>query len=351
MKYVEFVQVIYAAIAEAIRSGDSRARNIGVNPDEVLRSTDCDAPAGEHALMWALLDLTDIGMLDGDKLNVKLGATGRQIGTLGLSDTLWPALFKQAKIEDADREFLAKAVELSEQRFLNCASTRHITAAEMMTALGREVDVLDMVGAFKRLKDGPIELIMGIAALDGTIDFRVRYAGVVLATEQVQSELVDLVDGLLDDWETVTVEIKREVHLKTKEQKAEFVKDVLAIANTKATGSRFILIGWDPKTRIFTSSVDASLTQDRMEQILGAYLDPVPGVKYRTFEWKSGKAGLIEVARRAWEVPYRVKVAIGRLGVGAVRVRHGTQIEEPSDAELQALVEEGTRARAEGHTS
>lgn len=68
-----------------------------------------------------------------------------------------------------------------------------------------------------------------------------------------------------------------------------------------------------------------------------------------------GKLRTLEVTRRAWEVPYRVKKELRsgpdepsrRLEVGDVFVRHGSQIEKPTEAELTALIEEGDRARKE----
>jgi hypothetical protein len=347
VRYVEFVQLVYGGIASAILGGDSFARNIGVDPRKVHASLDCDAPDDGRAIVEAVMDLIKLGMLDGDQWHVSLGPTGRQVGIRPLSDLLWPSLFEQVRVEDGDREFVAKAVELSEDRFERCAAMRHVHGAAVMEALGRAADPLDMVGIFKRLHERVPELVMGIAALDGTVELRVRYAGVVLATERAQTELVQLVRGLLPEWETVTVEVKREVHLETKAQKAEFIKDIAAMATTKASGSRYLVLGWDPTTRLFTTSVDPGLTLDRMEQILAAYLDPVPGITYRTFGLEGGTAALIEVIRRSWEVPYRVKTAIHRLAVKDVFVRHGSQVEKPSPAELDALIEEGERARNE----
>jgi hypothetical protein len=346
VRYVDFVQTVYGKIATAMLSGGPVARNFGVDVGPVLADIECDAP-GEGVLIEPVLDLIQVGLLDGDHHHVKLGDVGREVKTTPLSDVLWPWLFKQVHVEGDDLEFLAKAVELSEERHELCAVMRHIDAVPVAEAIGRSGNLIELVYLFRRLhEEVPLELVGGIATF-GTVELRVRYAGVVLATQQAQTELVELVTSLLPDWETVTVEFKREVHLDTKEQKADFVHDVAALATTKASGRRYLLIGWDPKSRQFTTSVDPRLTQDRMEQVLSAYLDPVPPIRYRTFTYEGGTAGVVEAIRQAWEVPYRVRAAIHKLAVGDVFVRHGSQVEKPSEAELAALIDEGKRARSE----
>jgi hypothetical protein len=344
VRYVDFVQAIYGKIATAILSGGSMARNVGVDVRQVLADVGCDAP-GESVLIEPVLDLIQVRLLDGNHHHVKLSALGRQVGTTPLSDVLWPWLFKQLHVEDEDLQFMAKAVELTEEQHEFCAVMRHIDAVPVAEATGRSGDLIELVYLFKRLhEEVPLELVGGIATF-GMVELRVRYAGVVLATQQAQTELVQLVESLLPDWETVTVEFKREVHLDTKEQKADFVHDLAALATTKASGRRYLFIGWDPKSRLFTTNVDARLSQDRIEQVLSAYLDPVPAIRYRTFAYQGGTAGVVEAVRQAWDVPYRVKAAIHRLVIGDVFVRHGSQVEKPTERELEALIDEGHRGR------
>jgi hypothetical protein len=346
VQYVDFVQAIYGKIATAILRGGSVARNVGVDVHQVLVDVECDA-RGESVLIEPVLDLIQVRLLDGDHHHVKLSALGRQVGTTPLSDVLWPWLFKQLHVEGEDLQFMAKAVELTEEQHELCAVMRHIDAVPVAEAMGMSGDLVELVYLFKRLhEEVPLELVVGIATF-GTVELRVRYAGVVLATQQAQTELVELVTSFLPDWETVTVEFKREVHLDTKEQKADFIRDVAALATTKASGRRYLFIGWDPKSRQFTTSVDPRLTQDRIEQVLSAYLEPVPAIRYRTFAYEGGTAGVVEAIRQAWAVPYRVKAAIHKLAVQEVFVRHGSQVEKPSEAELEALIDEGKRANSE----
>jgi len=53
-------------------------------------------------------------------------------------------------------------------------------------------------------------------------------------------------------WATCTAapNFKQELETRTKDQKAEFVKDVLGLVNTKASGERWLIVGFDDKSQI-----------------------------------------------------------------------------------------------------
>ena len=345
MQYLEYVERMFRAIAEAAATGDSVARNVGVMSWTVMASLPtCDHVNAEQVAWEAILDLQHLNLVGPEQTMLSLTLAGREVAKSSIRDSLWPVLFKRFVPDEADLEFLKKAVAMTEEQKVECARMNRTTAEDVRAALGWSPDRGDEVGVAERLNERGIELIDSIVTTGG-VSFRVRYAGVVIATQAAQNESQMIVRALMPDWETVTVDFKREIHLDTTEQKAEFIKDITALATTKASGARYLVVGWDPKSRQFTASVDLTIDQDRMEQILAAYLDPVPRITYRTFAWESGTAGLIEVFRNDWEVPYKVKKAIGRLAVDDVFVRHGSQVEKPTPRELQALVEESEHAR------
>jgi hypothetical protein len=345
MTYLEYVERMFKAIANATVTGDSTARNFGVMSWTVIGSLPaCDHVNAEQVAWEAILDLQHLNLVGPDQTMLSLTPAGREVTKSSLRDSLWPVLFGQLVPDESDLELLKKAVETTEERRVECARMNRTTAEEVRAALGLSPDRGDEVGLAERLNERGIELIDSIVT-SGGVSFRVRYAGVVIATESAQNESQMMIRGLIPDWETVSVDFKREIHLDAVDQKAEFIKDIAALATTKASGSRFLVVGWDPKSRLFTTSVDPTITQDRMEQVLAAYLDPVPRIAYRTLDWESGTAGLIQVFRNDWDVPYKVKKAIGRLRVDDVLVRHGSQIEKPTPSELQALIEEGELAR------
>lgn len=61
------------------------------------------------------------------------------------------------------------------------------------------------------------------------------------------------IDDLVEEWETTSVEFKQELETRTKDQKAEFVKDVLGLVNTKASGERWLIVGFEDETHTYHS--------------------------------------------------------------------------------------------------
>lgn len=190
----------------------------------------------------------------------------------------------------------------------------------------------------------------GFFAADGSVRLRATFRGLVWETRRGVTLESQFIDGLLAEGETTSVEFKREVHLDTADQKAEFIKDILSLANTRASGRRWLVIGFDDKTRTYFGSPDPTLTQQRIEQILARYTTPCVEVRYDVVQCQAGPVGKLEVLRDPKNVPYRVAKSItGNKKIvlqDQIFVRHGSQVETPTAAEEQALVEEGVQARA-----
>lgn len=180
------------------------------------------------------------------------------------------------------------------------------------------------------------------------------YQGLVWETRRGFTLESKLIDELVEEWETTNVDFKRELYLDTKKQKAEFAKDILGLATTKSSGRRYLIIGFDDKTREYFAPPDERVTQDRMERILADMTDPVVNIRYEVIDYRLGKVGKLEVYREADKLPYRASKDVivdekGRKGLekDKVYVRHGSQTESPTDAELQVLEREGKSARGE----
>lgn len=185
-------------------------------------------------------------------------------------------------------------------------------------------------------------------------DIKSTYQGLVWGTRRGFTIESKFIDKLVEEWETTNVDFKREISLKTKEQKAEFAKDVLGLATTKSSGRRFLIIGFHPKTREYYAPPDPSVTQDQMEQILSNYTSPVVNIRYEIVGYRLGKVGKLEVIREPEKLPYCASQDViidskGRKGLekDKVYVRHGSLTESPTKAELEALEEEGRRKRGE----
>ncbi len=115
-------------------------------------------------------------------------------------------------------------------------------------------------------------------------------------TERVATEWQERLRVLLAEGETSTVDIKRELHVDGVREKGEFIRDVLGLATTKASGhERYLLVGFDDETSEFLTSVDAAITRERLEQIVNAYTDPKPELDWVTVPVSDGVAGVVIV--------------------------------------------------------
>lgn len=182
---------------------------------------------------------------------------------------------------------------------------------------------------------------------------RATYRGLVWEKRRNFVVGARFIDGLVAEWETTSVDFKREISLDTASQKAEFVKDVIGLANTQASGRRLMIVGFDDKTRQHYGPPDTSITQNRIEHILGDYVKPFVDVRYEVIDYRASKVGVLEVLRDAGKLPHSVAKSLGdkaagdkkRVEEGQVFVRHGSQTEAPTPAELDAIREEVERAR------
>jgi hypothetical protein len=193
------------------------------------------------------------------------------------------------------------------------------------------------------------DLISAIFTFGANIQAGATYKGLVWESKRGFTLESRFIDDLVREWETTSVEFKREVHLDTADEKAEFIKDLLGLVNTQASGRRWLITGFHPKTREYYGPPDANVTQDRIEQILAHYTAPVVNVRHEVIAYRGGPVGKLEVLRDPRKLPYAVAKSISktkRVEQGEVFVRHGSQTEHPTPAELQALEAERDRARA-----
>lgn len=202
-------------------------------------------------------------------------------------------------------------------------------------------------------------MALGLAYWDGgehPDEVRSTYRGLVWENRRDLVIGARFIDGLVAEWETTSVDFKRELSLDTASQKAEFIKDVIGLANTQASGRRRMIIGFDDKTRAHYGPPDSRITQNRIEQILGDYVQPFVDVRYEVIDYRASKVGVLEVLRDAVKIPHHVAKSLGdkaagdkkRIEEGQIFVRHGSQTEPPTPAELDAIREEAERARTLG---
>jgi hypothetical protein len=191
--------------------------------------------------------------------------------------------------------------------------------------------------------------IAGLFFLGNTFKLASTYKGLIWETRRGFTLISRLIDELVAEWETTSVDFKREVHLDTTDEKAEFIKDVLSLANTKASGRHWLIIGFENRSHAYYGAPDPGLNQDRFEQLLSMYTTPFVDVRYDVVDYREGQVGMLEVLRDPKKVPYSVARSISgrkRIEQGDIFVRHGSQVEKPTSLELQALHDEGDQARS-----
>ena len=339
MKYVEWVQRVAEACASLPSDGPYLQgegevwRALGLENDDA------------HLVWRALEDLDRLGIVDASDPNwIKSTQNVRAIRHGANLREFWPAIVGQF-LDPQQEAVLAALVHLSERRDTEWATVEPVDVHDLWRDLGWDEHDRD-----------PFFLVNGLAEL-GLLKARLfggpsgtlypTYRGVVRVSEQVATEWQERLEALVAEWETTTVEFKREIELGTPKRNAEFARDITALANTKASGPlRYLIVGYDADTHIFVRSVDPGIDQDRLEQVLNAYAAPSLDIRYFTVEHQAdGQVGVVDVRRMAEKLPYRLTKGGGKIALDTIFVRHGSQIEPPTEAELAALEGEGERAR------
>lgn len=343
VKYVDWVEHVLRAVVDAFDDGDGFAAGI----DAVRRELGVDLDDRAEPLWDALRDLERLGLIDASNGHfVKIDQEARKIRVAPLRRS-WAQIHGVWLDEDQER-FLAKLCEMSERREEEWAYLEEVQGDKALEALGETPARGDAYRYISALSD--LGLVDARRMTMGSMPTFPTYAGLVRATEKVASEGQALVQTLLEDWETTNTDFKRELHLASKDDKAEFLRDVLALANTQVTGDRYLVTGFDPESHAFTTTADPSVTQDRIEDVLNEYTEPPVTVKYVTFTWTdgSGEVGVLEVKRDRSKVPYRVRRPLrgakNAIHAGEVFVRHGSHIAVASTEEFTDLEEEASRA-------
>ncbi|MDP9223784.1 MAG: hypothetical protein M3P18_07980 [Actinomycetota bacterium] len=351
MEYVEWVEaVLHTAAAAVSRDHDMRlggvaigeiaqALELGIDP----MGPDFHDSAQRMAIIHAGEDLRDLGLGDvaRDYRRITLTDEGRQWSTASLRAT-WPSLLEQARIDEERRQFLRAAAARSEVRSDRFATTQNVAVTEVFADLGWPWHRGRAVALLKSLGEG----IPYLRVLPTHDHVRVTYLGVVVGTQEQQTRDQQLLAELIDDWETSTVDFKRELALDPQRARLEFAHDVLTLANVQGRQRRALVIGFDPNSREPVKSADPTITQDTLENIVNAYTTGrPPELRWRNVPWRSIVAGLLEILRDPTAVPYRTGGALREKYGDAVLIRRGTHSALADERELADLEDEAKRAR------
>lgn len=357
MNYMEWCETVLHALANA---GDESPyfRNYGIDEhrlalriwgDEMETDRYLREPDTKDVLYHALRDLQLLGLVEEINYRLKLTRNGRR--AVGDLFNIWESI---CEIQlDEDEAFALKFVNESSP-----ADAERFAHARTVSANSLTCELAYKTNADLSREDGE-ELLAALNEKglvygkhgDYMEDARATYAGLVWEHQRREVEGARFLDSFIAEWETTSVEFKRELLLNTADQKAEFVKDLIGLANTQASGRRWLIVGFDDKTRSYHSPPDPSVTQNRIEQVLAQCVAPSLDVRYEVLAYRGGTVGRLEVLRDAKKLPYRVAKSFGekkQVKENQMFVRHGSQTEAPTPAELDAIQEEANRAKTIG---
>jgi hypothetical protein len=271
----------------------------------------------------------------------------------GLSDILievW-TIFAATQL-NAQEELVLSAIEkLSHVASDDIPEINRITVDQLEAELGNQLDREARYVTVESLDRK--HMVSWTATMGMHFTTFITYRGLVRLLKRSFTIESNAIDELVKEWETTSVEFKRDVLTDTGDHKAELVKDLLSLVNTQASGRRWLIIGFDDRSRRWAQAPNRKLTQNHIEQLVSAYIEPSLDVRYDVIQFRAGPVGRLEVLREPSRLPYRASREITgtrrKVREGQVFVRHGSQVEEPTPLEMAAIEDEGRRARNKDH--
>jgi hypothetical protein len=343
MDYVDWCDSVFQAlVTECLK--DPKVRTMDIHYRTLAATFGVDV--SEAAVYSALSQFEPLGLVEH-----RAGAHQYWNPTTSAFDVasdmsqIWQSIC-QASLPDPEATVLAAINQLSVTEHDEYANVSDVTHDALLDHLGW--DNWDLAYTLARdLRDrGHIGLN---ASLGRNFRATATYSGVCWETRRGFTIESAFIDELVAEWETTSVDFKRELDTKTADDKAGLTREVLSLANTQASGRRWLIIGFDDKTRKYYGPPSPKLTQNHFEHLMKEYTEPMVTVRYESVAYRKGTVGKLEVIRDPLKLPYRATKSIGskkRIETGKVYVRHGSQVEEATPAELQAIQDEGDRARS-----
>ena len=152
----------------------------------------------------------------------------------------------------------------------------------------------------------------------------------------------NLIETLLPQAEGPTLDFKSQVlHLDNDYRKAEFIKDVVCMANTPREGSAYIVYGIDCKPNGSKEIAGISEHPDdaNLQQLVRGRVQPTPRFQYRTVTYQEESLGLVEIHSRRGG-PFIPKWGYeNRLRAGVIYVRCGSSCVEAQAEDIREIAE------------
>ena len=137
--------------------------------------------------------------------------------------------------------------------------------------------------------------------------------------------------SLIAEGENSRVDFKRELKLDSAQEKAEFIKDVISLANSSPNVS-YLLFGVDDNKYIVGIN---QLPEEQIQQIAYTYITPTPQIHCFIVPVNAPTLPLVGVIEiRAAKKPCKVARAIEKLNQDDVFIRRGSVVAKPSPEEI-----------------
>ena len=347
--YVDWVDHVMREVASAIREGSGTTQLVGASLDEITRRMGVNSQSRDLVSVdRALRELTDVGLLvTDDHRRYRLSGDGRKFPDSSLSTVVWPTVFGEHLVP-AQEEFLLLMWQVSAaEPPSNHPVLPEIVGEDVYRRAGWAWDAHEAgtrcAAMLRTLEDvGMVQR----RHTTGPPAARLTYAGAVRASRQWEHRWQAQMRELVAEWENSNVNFKRQLNLSRDAEKAEFVRDALGLINTKSPGERHLIIGFDDQTHAFHTSVDETITQERLEQVLQAWARPAPPLRWEVVPWEGGFVGVATFERVARLIPHVAVKSGGKLRAGVVYARHGSHTDPATEVEADELHAEGEAARA-----
>ena len=351
MDFVEWCDVVLIKLIEVSRKSQT-SRGIGIDERflashvfdvDILNQPSFQESTYFRAMSNALSRLQQQGLVERSPYwKVTRGGRAHADDTI----PLWEAIC-QEPLEDESRQVLQAINFLSVYTTSDHAWLGQVSREMLVAQLGSPDDIHFLIPVAEELIEWGY--ITGQIFMGGHMQLSVTYRGLVWESRRGLTLETKFIDDLVAEWETTSVDFKQYLYIKTVEQKAEFIKDVLSLANTKASGRRWMIIGFNNKTHDYCCPPNSVLNQDDFERLIDEYTNPHVDVRYVVAEYRKGLVGKLEVLRDHQKLPYRVAKSLGdklkgdkkQIFKGQIFVRHGSQVVVARGAERKALLEEG----------
>ncbi len=166
-------------------------------------------------------------------------------------------------------------------------------------------------------------------------------------------DIIKILQTNKQEWKTV--DAKRELVLHEMGDKAEFVKDVVAMANNREPS--YLVIGLEDKTFLPVGELLHHNTSNNLNQIIVDKIDPTIVVNYQEFKIESNEYAVVEIFGN--NPPYIIACDLihnrqdrkqARVHKGTVYVRHGDRVVGISRFELEKLLRSELRKEFECET-